>query len=193
MPKRGSKTKIEYSKMSSDTPPGPSKTSSDSSLTKEQQEPCQPSMSLKQIEKMTDKEMVDHLVKNAPELRDEALFLMQCPEKIGLEPLRDILIHQVKNWKQSSLVIKALVTGIRAGLGYSLRDQHKTYIELFNDMKNVMMESTKLMTDVSQSLSETLKSENKESGKTLSVLKEVLGNAHELTKTLVEGKTHGHL
>lgn len=111
-------------------------------------------MSLKQIEKMTDKEMVDHLVKNAPELRDEAL--MQCPEKIGLEPLRDILIHQVKNWKQSSLVIKALVTGIRAGLGYSLRDQHKTYIELFNDMKNVMMESMKLMTDVSQSLSETL-------------------------------------
>lgn len=118
---------------------------------------------------------------------------MQCPEKVGLEPLRDILIHQVKNWKQSSLVIKALVTGIRAGLGYSLRDQHKTYIELFNDMKNVMMESTKLMTDVSQSLSKTLKSENKESGKTLSALKEVLGNAHELTKTLVEGKTHRHL
>lgn len=44
------------------------------------------------------------------------------------------------------------------------------------------------MMEVSHSLSETLKNENKESGKTLSTLKEVLGNAHELTKTFVEGK-----
>lgn len=47
--------------------------------------------------------------------------------------------------------------------------------------------------EASSFLSETLKSENKESGKTLSALKEVLGSAHEITKTLVEGKTHGHL
>lgn len=149
--------------------------------------------SLNQVKTMTDQEMVDNLVKNAPELKEEALFLMQCPERIGLEPLRDILVYKVKTWKQSSLVVKALVTGIRAGLGYSLRDQHKTYVELFNDMKNVLQESTKLITDVSHSIGETLKNENKESGKTLSALKEVLGNAHELTKILVEGKSHGHL
>lgn len=91
-------------------------------------------------------------------------------------------------------MVKALVIGTRAGLSYSLREQHKTYLEMFNDMKNVMTESSKLMTDASRSLHDTLKSENKESGKTLSSLKEVLGTAHELTKTLVEGKTtHGHL
>lgn len=56
-----------------------------------------------------------------------------------------------------------------------------------------MTESGKLMTEVSKSLSDNLKNENKESGKTLSALKEVLGNAHDLTKVLVEGKTHGHL
>lgn len=53
---------------------------------------------------------------------------------------------------------------------------------MFKDMKNIMQESGKLMTEVSQFQSETLKSEKK-----------VLGNAHELTKTLIEGKTHGHL
>lgn len=180
MPRKTSKTKIEYNKMTSDTPPGPSRSASSSSLNKE---PCNPPLSLKQVEKMTDREMIDHLTKNVPELRDEALFLYQCPEKIGLEPLRDILLHQTKTWKQATIVIKALVTGL----------QHRTYLELLNDMKSVMTESTKLMTGVSQSLSETLRSENKESGKTLSALKEVLGNAHELTKTLIEGKTHGHL
>lgn len=193
MPKKGSKTRTDYNKMTSETPPGPSKTASSTSTTKEPQETGNASLSLRQVERMTDKEMIDHLTKNVPELKDEALFLYQCPEKIGLEPLRDILLHQIKNWRQSTLVIRALVTGIRSGLSYSLRDQHRTYLELFNDMKNVMTESTKLMTDVSQSLNETLKSENKESGKTLSALEEVLGNAHELTKTLIEGKTHGHL
>lgn len=107
--------------------------------------------------------------------------------------MRDILLYKIKNWKQSTTIVKALVTGIRAGLSYSLREQHRTYIELINDMKSVMTESSKMMTDVSQSLHETLRSENKESGKTLSSLKEVLSTAHELTKTLVEGKTHGHL
>lgn len=193
MTKKGSRVKTDYQKMSSETPPGPSRSSSSGSLNKEPLEPIGASQSLKQIEKMSDKEMVDHLTKNMPELKDEAMYLYQCPEKIGLEPLRDILLYKIKNWKQSTLVITALVTGIRAGLNYSLRDQHRTYIELFNDMRSVMTESTKMMTDVSQSLHETLKSENKESGKTLASLKEVLGTAHELTKTLVEGKSHGHL
>lgn len=193
MNKKNTKSKIDYNKMSSDTPPSPSRSSSSGSINKEPMEQPSVANSLKQVEKMSDKEMIEHLTKNVPELKEEALYLLSCPEKIGLEPLRDILLYKVKNWKQSTMVIKALVTGIRAGLSYSLREQHKTYIEMFNDMKNVMSESSKMMTVVSQSLHETLRSENKESGKALSSLKEVLSTAHELTKTLVEGKTHGHL
>lgn len=193
MSKKTQKLKIDYNKMSSDTPPSPSRSSSSGSITKEPSEQPAHVNSLKQVENMSDQEMIEHLTKNVPELKEEALYLLGCPEKIGLEPLRDILLYKVKNWKQSTMVIKALVTGIRAGLSYSLREQHKTYIEMFNDMKNVMSESSKMMTDVSQSLHETLRSENKESGKALSSLKEVLSTAHELTKTLVEGKTHGHL
>lgn len=193
MPRQNTKNRVDYSKVNSDTPPTPSSATSNTSM-KEPQEPCNPSVSfLKQVDKMTDKEVVDHLTKDVPELKDEALFLFNCLEKIGMEPLRDILINQSKTWRQATIVIKALVTGLRAGLNYSLREQHKTYLEMFNDMTNVITESSRLMTEVSQSLSETLKNENKESGKTLSALKEVLGNAHELIKTLTEGKTHGHL
>lgn len=85
------------------------------------------------------------------------------------------------------------MVGLKSGLSYSLREQHQTYIDMFKEIKCIMGESSKAMIETSSSLSETLKSENKESGKTLSSLKEVLGTAHELTKTLVEGKTHGHL
>lgn len=78
------------------------------------------------------------------------------------------------------------MVGLKSGLSYSLREQHQTYIDMFEEMKCIMGESSKVMIETSSSLSETLKSENKESGKTLSSLKEVLGTAHELTKTLVE-------
>lgn len=194
MSKKNLKIKTDYKTMSSDTPPSPSRSSSSGSLCKEPQDQPAVVNSIKQIEKMSDKEMIDHLTKNVPELKEEALYLYGCPEKIGLEPLRDILLYKIKNWKQSTeIIVKALVTGIRAGLSYSLREQHRTYIEMFNDMKSIISESSKMMTDVSQSLHETLRSENKESGKTLSSLKEVLSTAHELTKTLVEGKTHGHI
>lgn len=97
---------------------------------------------------MTDKEMIEHLSKHVLELKHEAQFLYYCPEKIGLEPLRDILVNQTKTWKQSCIVIKALVVGLKAGLSYSLRAQHNTYLEMFNDMRAVMTECSKLMTEV---------------------------------------------
>lgn len=189
-----SKKKTDLSKMNSDTPPRSMQSNSNTSLP-DPQEPGCPNVSFsKQVEKMTDKEVVEHLTNNFPELKDEVRFLLNCPEKIGMEPLRDILINQTKSVRQALQVIKALVTGLKAGLSYSLREQHKTYVQIFNDMRNVMTECHgKLMTEVSKSLSDNLKNENKESGKTLSALKVVLGNAHELTKVLVEGKTHGHL
>lgn len=194
MRKKNFKTRFDYTKANSETPPSTSTSTSSGSITTEPQEPCNPNVSsLRQVKKMNDKEMIEHLSKHVPELKDEAQFLYHCPEKIGLEPLRDILVNQTKTWRQSTIVIKALVVGLKAGLSYSLREQHRTNLEMFNDMRTVMTESSKLMTEVSQSLSETLKNEYKESGKTLSALIEVLGNAHELTKTLTEGKTHGHL
>lgn len=91
---------------------------------------------------MNDKEMIEHLSKYVPELKDEAQFLYGCPVRIGLEPLRDILVSQTKTWKQSTNVIKALVIGLKAGLSYSLREQHRTYLEMFNDMKTVISESS---------------------------------------------------
>lgn len=173
MSKKTSKAKIDYTKVTSDTPPK-SLSSSSTSINVEQTEPCNPApSSLRMVDKMTDKEMVEHLSKNVPELKDEGMFLYQCPEKIGLEPLRDILVNQSKTWKQSINIIKAIVVGLKSGLNYSLREQHRSYLEMFGDMKVVMMESSLLMTEVSKSLSETLKNENKESGKTLSALKEV--------------------
>lgn len=59
------------------------------------------------------------------------------------------------------------MVGLKSGLSYSPREQHQTYIDMFKEMKCIMGESSKVMIESSSSLSETLKSENKESGKTL--------------------------
>lgn len=103
---------------------------------------------------MSDKELVEHLSKTRPDIKEEVKFIANCPERIGIEPLRDILITQTKSPKQVT--------------PYNSSSSCWHYIEMFKDMKNIMHESGKLMMEVSGSLSETLKSENKESGKTLS-------------------------
>lgn len=59
-------------------------------------------------------------------------------------------------------------------------------------MKNIMSESSKVIQETSDSLEQTLRNENAESGKPVSSLKETLGMAQELAKTLSEGRTHQH-
>lgn len=143
MPKNKHKSRVDLSRVTSDTPPRSASTSSEVS----NQEPCNPNLPLpKLISKVTDKEVVEHLTKNIPEFKDEALYLFNCPEKIGMEPLRDIIINQAKDLKQAPPLVKALVVGLKAGLSYSLREQHQNYIDMFKDMKNIMQESGKLMT-----------------------------------------------
>lgn len=82
MSKKNLKLKTDYNKMSSETPPSPSRSSSSGSIHKEPQEQPLISSSLKQIEKMSDKEMIDHLTKNVPELKEEALSIsLRVPRK----------------------------------------------------------------------------------------------------------------
>lgn len=63
---------------------------------------------------------------------------------------------------------------------------------MFKEMKNIMTESAKVIRETSDSLEQTLRVENVESGRTVSSPKETLGMAQELAKTLSEGKTHQH-
>lgn len=145
------------------------------------------------VRDLNDDLLINKLLEKFPNLENEIRYLGNCPEKIGLEPLRDIMISKIRSTKHANVAIQALVTGIRAGLSYSLREQHQNYLDMFKDMKSIMEESAKTIRDTSKSLEQTLHTENKESGKTISALKEVLGGAHDLAKTLTEGKTHGHL
>lgn len=48
----------------------------------------------------TNKELVDYLINTFPDIKEELQFLAGCPERIGIEPLRDILISQTKTSKQ---------------------------------------------------------------------------------------------
>lgn len=145
------------------------------------------------ILRKTDKDLMECLIKEFPQLTNEIKFLYGCPEGIGMDPLRDILVRQNKGDQYSISNIKSLVVGLKAGLAYSLRDQHNSYIDMFKELKAVIEEASRVMEETSTSLSDTLKSEHKESGRTLSQLKEVLSQTQELAKVLVEGKTHGHL
>lgn len=48
----------------------------------------------------TDKELVDYLINTFSDTKEELRFLAGCPERIGIEPIRDILISQTKTSKQ---------------------------------------------------------------------------------------------
>lgn len=47
-----------------------------------------------------DNKLVDYLINTFPDIKEELQFLAGCPERIGIEPLRDILISQTKTSKQ---------------------------------------------------------------------------------------------
>lgn len=130
MPK--SKTKTDLSSVGSSTPPSKPSTST-SSINSDQNdpEPSEPCQSKTTLSKMTDKELTDHLTNSYADIKDEILYLAGCPERIGIEHLRDILISQTKIMRQVAPLVSALVVGLKAGLSYSLRDQHQTYIDLF--------------------------------------------------------------
>lgn len=147
---------------------------------------------LQRVANMNDNEICICLKEAYPELSEELEFLMQCPEKIGMLPMRDLLMYRVRSTKNVVLTVQAMVAGLKAGLSYTLREQHSTYTEMFKEMKNIMTESAKVIRETSDSLEQTLRVENVESGKTVSSLKETLGMAQELAKTLSEGRTHQH-
>lgn len=182
MPK--SKTKTDLSSVGPSTPPSKPSTSTSSINTDrndpEPSEPCQPKNTLYQR----------WLTKSYPDINDEILYLAGCPERIGIEHPRDILISQTKIMRQVAPLVRALVVGLK---GWSLEINIKLILIYFRIWKTSWRNPGKSCWEASSFLSETLKSENKESGKSFSALKEVLGSAHEITKTLVEGKTHGHL
>lgn len=56
---------------------------------------------------------MEHLIKEVPQLTDEIKFLYNCPEGIGMDPLRDIPIKQNKGELYAISNIRSLVIGLK--------------------------------------------------------------------------------
>lgn len=96
------KAKVDLSSVGSSTPPQKTQTIPPNSSNEPTDSGTSEGTGSKvTLSQKTDKELVDYLINTFPaDIKEELQFLAGCPERIGIEPLRDILISQTKTSKQ---------------------------------------------------------------------------------------------